>query len=340
MKKGGGILCTHTLKNSSTDERLKDIDVLKAFGIIIMIMGHEYYGETFDIWLHSFHMPMFFIISGFLYKSIQLRYGVIKKIKSLLVPYVTFSLIHLILMFARLLLQGGDLSSLLDYTYHVFFINTEGLPICGAIWFLTALFFVDVFYLFIDNLVKKEILKLIIVITISAMGILIPMYGIRLPYAIDVAMMGVGLFYIGCIIKRLYIKYDFHGHVLYGCVGVLLCIIPININGMVNLRLGVYGNVFLFFLNAIVMTFSLYNFAICVTYKESWFLRELSFIGKNSIIYLGFNQLVLSFLKQISFDNDIVNLLYKIIALFICLVLLHLLVIVFSNRRFKFLIGK
>lgn len=49
-------------------KRDTDIDILKAIGIVLMIMGHIGFGGIFDYWIHSFHMPMFFIMSGFLAK--------------------------------------------------------------------------------------------------------------------------------------------------------------------------------------------------------------------------------------------------------------------------------
>ena len=50
-------------------KRLEEIDILKSIGIILMVMGHIGFSGIFDHYIHSFHMPMFYIISGFLYKK-------------------------------------------------------------------------------------------------------------------------------------------------------------------------------------------------------------------------------------------------------------------------------
>lgn len=69
-------------------ERKKYIDYAKGIGIILMIMGHIGFGQKFDIWIHSFHMPLFFVISGVLYrKPDDMRQHIRKRIRSLLVPY-------------------------------------------------------------------------------------------------------------------------------------------------------------------------------------------------------------------------------------------------------------
>ena len=48
--------------------RMDYIDLYRAFGIILMVMGHIGFGGKFDKFIHAFHMPMFFFISGFFYK--------------------------------------------------------------------------------------------------------------------------------------------------------------------------------------------------------------------------------------------------------------------------------
>ena len=53
------------------ETRLDYIDIFKGFGIILMIMGHIGFGSLFAFFIHAFHMPIFFFISGFFF----LRFG-------------------------------------------------------------------------------------------------------------------------------------------------------------------------------------------------------------------------------------------------------------------------
>ena len=87
------------------------------------------------------------------------------------------------------------------------------------------------------------------------------------------------------------------GSLLPGALGVLLCTITINMNSSVNLRLDLYGNGVWFLVNAIVMTVPLYLLCDALS-KYDNFVKEMSFIGKNSIVYLGLNQLILMFFKN------------------------------------------
>lgn len=74
--------------------RIEYVDIFRAFGIILMVMGHIGFGEKFDLFIHAFHMPMFFFISGFLFKNDSLPFVIFlrKKAKSLLLPYFVFQL--------------------------------------------------------------------------------------------------------------------------------------------------------------------------------------------------------------------------------------------------------
>lgn len=49
-----------------TRHRLVWVDLAKAVAIIAMILGHEI-GEdnSLHVWIYSFHMPIFFILSGY-----------------------------------------------------------------------------------------------------------------------------------------------------------------------------------------------------------------------------------------------------------------------------------
>lgn len=48
--------------------RIVWIDTLKALGIIAVVVGHVVPGTLAKI-IFSFHMPLFFFISGFLFKE-------------------------------------------------------------------------------------------------------------------------------------------------------------------------------------------------------------------------------------------------------------------------------
>lgn len=80
--------------SSTKNARLEEIDVLKGLGILIMVAGHVGFGNCFDFAIHPFNMPLFFIVSGYLYRcKVNDSSFVKRRVKSLLIPYILFGLV-------------------------------------------------------------------------------------------------------------------------------------------------------------------------------------------------------------------------------------------------------
>lgn len=149
------------------DKRIEYVDIYRGIGIILMIMGHIGFGGKFDIWIHAFHMPMFFFISGFLHKEkmMDMKTFLKKKAKSLLLPYLTFGIFNYII-YLIMNQKIFDLYAIL----HLVTDNTNGLPISGALWFLTALFFVDVIVFLLEKYVRNKKIKIVIIMLLMIVG--------------------------------------------------------------------------------------------------------------------------------------------------------------------------
>lgn len=84
------------------------IDYLKAFSIILVIVGHalSFYSKTYqpllrewrilELLIYSVHVPLFFAIAGFLCHRQKVLPFYKKKIFRILIPFITFSLLKLI----------------------------------------------------------------------------------------------------------------------------------------------------------------------------------------------------------------------------------------------------
>lgn len=73
------------------------IDIAKVLGIYLMIIGHRgLVDEQYTKFIFSFHMPMFFILSGVLYHPVSPIETITKVSKTLLLPFVIITCIWLI----------------------------------------------------------------------------------------------------------------------------------------------------------------------------------------------------------------------------------------------------
>lgn len=142
-------------------KRIVWIDIAKALGIFLVIMGHTGFPILIRCWIYSFHMPLFFFISGLWFKELEIRENIKKKFKSYLIPFYGYSLIFLainyILFRDKLQLQN----SLLDIA-----VGKGSYPI---LWFLFALFFVENIYLIVYKIAKKSVGKVFFASLVLAM---------------------------------------------------------------------------------------------------------------------------------------------------------------------------
>ena len=129
-------------------EKINEIGLLYTIGVLLTILGHSHPNDwsTFPTqpvdFIYSFHMPLFFCISGYLFtKSRSLeRDGYLKwigdKSKRLLLPYFIISAIS---FFPKTLLENGNINDVgLNELFECFF--APRFNIWGHFWFLPVIF--------------------------------------------------------------------------------------------------------------------------------------------------------------------------------------------------------
>lgn len=117
-------------------QRIEYIDIAKGIGILLVYIGHCEIGEGnisgLISWIYSFHMPLFFVISGLLFstKHVPATTFYRNKFASLIVPYIIFSIINYVLL--KLSPVGATLGFI-----------TQGWG-RNPLWFIPILFLVNV----------------------------------------------------------------------------------------------------------------------------------------------------------------------------------------------------
>ena len=84
-------------------KRINYTDIAKGIGIILVIFGHTLRGVPGLVnFIYSFHVPLFFVISGFFYspsKNDNTKLFILKKVKTLLIPFFSFYLLSYLYWF-------------------------------------------------------------------------------------------------------------------------------------------------------------------------------------------------------------------------------------------------
>lgn len=120
-------------------------DVMKGIGIILMLVGHIPPGEKAYCIIYSFHMPLFFLVSGAFAKVCSDSKGVIvKDLKRLVLP-VLVTMAFIISLSPLYYYIDGNFNNVIAQTLSLLWLGDAvgtrwGLVTIDSMWFLMALF--------------------------------------------------------------------------------------------------------------------------------------------------------------------------------------------------------
>ena len=140
---------------------LSNIFTLQFLGIFLVVLGHSipdknmpYFFHVLFRWIYSFHMPLFFSISGYLYKyglpkylSMGGKYFFINKFNRLIIPFIFLNLITVPMKIIGKSFVYRDVgNNVIDYLSS--FLYIENIPI-GNLWFIIVLFHIFIIFFFL-----------------------------------------------------------------------------------------------------------------------------------------------------------------------------------------------
>lgn len=77
--------------------RITWIDNVKFFAICLVVWGHSSIPEELKVWLYSFHMPLFFFLSGNTFNEIKWKNNfkkfLVSRINGMIIPYLLLSVV-------------------------------------------------------------------------------------------------------------------------------------------------------------------------------------------------------------------------------------------------------
>ena len=339
--------------NNSTIEkqRITWIDMAKGFGIIFVIFAHLG-GGLFTTWMYSFHVPLFFILSGFTFnKETTFSTFLAKKSKSLLLPYLCLGGVILIYyVLAAIISDRFSMAFLLDLLLQ-FLLQRRFL----TLWFITALFLLNVISYPLLKLIKNKTLLFFISLGI---GIIAMVYyslgGGYVFWNLDASFAAMPFFVIGHICKcnheNIKTFFDkkikiFVALIIFLAVNILVLILNISIGYKVlDMYSSEYGCQPLTYLSAICGSFAI----IMLSHLFTW--KPIIYIGKNSLLYFAWHfNLILPIITKvlelcgitlIGYSHIVVNFIFKIILLVVILLICTVCNLIIEKTKLKFMIGK
>lgn len=245
-------------------QRCPWIDWAKAFGITMVLLGHvPGLPEPFRRWIYSFHMPLFFFLSGCLLGekklSLPLRKFLAKSTKTLLLPYILFGL-GLWLFWLTLAKHfgtddKGDLATPLQALGALAYGAAKTGPLFPyrpgllmVLWFLPGLFSAQLLLWGLHH--GGKLAKLLGSLALGGLGLWWAHASrSELPLAFDAALLALPFLGIGHFYGLR--NFPAKAMLLLPCLALAAIGLWISaVNGVVDLRQGEFGQPILFFLGA------------------------------------------------------------------------------------------
>ena len=131
--------------------------MLSIWGIILVVIGHSGFTSPeiadrlsrLHRWIYSFHMPLFFFISGYLYSLTNKSFANInifrflkKKWHRLLIPYIILGIVIFIIKYSFAGLSTVERSFSLNSFLYMFITPQSANSTMGFLWYLITLFLI------------------------------------------------------------------------------------------------------------------------------------------------------------------------------------------------------
>ena len=282
-----------------TKERIEWIDVAKGIGIVLVIMGHTFALKYSQV-LYTFHMPLFFFLSGLFVKQYKNFYELLEKsCQKILRPWFVMILISLMVVIT--IPEWRHILSLKGILVEFYTANTN-LTQNSSLWYLVCFFVVTLLFYPLDKIIQGNPKKHLVILILLSIAILwlkeilvfVPIPEHRLPFKSDTALVALVFYAVGFYAKNIIMQSVPVLNIRLIFILFVLWAIGALFNGWTNLNSYDFGKIKLFFYPIAFM-----GIAVCcgiayqIAKNDRLYLikRLLSYYGRNSLLIFGFQSL-------------------------------------------------
>ncbi|MFM7265247.1 MAG: acyltransferase family protein, partial [Cyanobium sp.] len=323
-------------------------------GVLLVVLGHMNIPARASQLIYSFHVPLFFIASGYamaLSRQTGFRTFLQRRWRSLILPYLLFSLLGL----AALLLflpRDADVRytlgrSLLGILYGNGAVSPK--TVLTPLWFLTCLFSSELLFLAVQRLGRgRLVLMALLVVLLLALALLnAGVWRLPLPWGGHLAPVALAFAFVGYAISRLGLAPAVLPR--RRAALALALVVPLWLgaalaNTAVDMNSNQYGQPLLFFGSALSGSAMVY-FVVQILQSQRGVAAVATYLGANSLVILAVHTLWPSVVRSLFAASAPVApaALAPLLSSRIDMLLSLLLVwasIELINRRFPALIGR
>lgn len=330
------------------DTRLDYNDLAKAIGMLTIIWGHIRLSGWSNSFVYAWHIPLFFFLSGMVFKKekyADFKTFLKKKVKSLLIPYLIFSILTWLIWAIFSYLTHAEIDSLwMPLAETVIAQGSGGFLVHNVpLWFVTCLFVMEVMYYFIADIKKVGII--VLTLLLAALSYCMITYFKRwdvtlLPWNLEVACLGLPFYAAGHLVVQKWEHQKMQdwvcGHKMTSCLLTMflatMVLLGSHYNGSISFGhaaihnpLITYPCAFMGIAMMLLICMLLANTKACIENKR-W-MQWLKWFGRNSFTAMaihnpikGFVCVVVGMLAHCSSDAVSHNSLFSLVAFILTLI--------------------
>lgn len=292
--------------------RLKWLDIAKGIAIILMVIGHTSIPNTLSKFIFAFHMPLFFIASGWTtnWEKLNIADFIKRRLKTIMLPFACYSAI--VLSIQLVMVGGGNFLNWLENGWQGY-----------ALWFVPVLFLASILGRLVHaahNVYFRYCIMVSFVLTgayFRYVDLYLPWSLSSVPYACFFILLGTELKGIQKIIIKHRLSF------LLGCF-VLTCLVTLF--GKLDMAWNAVLPVVPLIIGAISGTFMVFAFSSLVERHTELLSNLLSKIGRETFVVVAFSQEIIVLL------HDYTSL-HSVICYFILIVSLTAIVLVKNKLK-------
>ena len=295
--------------------RIQYIDIARGIGILLVVLGHNDFALVspfaYQV-IYSFHMPLFFFLSGyFINPSVGFWEFVKRRFNSLLKPYLfTIFMIYFVsVSFEKMSFQTALFrisKSLYGSGYYLDWVQ---------LWFLPHLFVVSLYayvFLFVLNKLSNRWLRWSILL--ASLAISIPLlktfypfslhmlgkdyelYG--LPFSLDLVLLSGFFFILGSEIRQITSEETFSSPILLAATGLMLLLMNYLYAARIDLNMRLYESFLINTAESIIGILFVLALSRQIELRSEKLSALLKYFGQISLMILVFHVPIQDFWAQ------------------------------------------